>query len=78
MKTEELKKRTKDFAIAVIRLVQKLPNSGPERVIGYQLIKSGTSVGANYRAACLAKSGADFIGKMKIVEEESAAISLIL
>jgi four helix bundle protein len=70
MNAEELKKRTQDFALAVIKLVQTLPNYGPEKTISYQLLKCGTSVGANYRAACLAKSNSDFIAKMKIVEEE--------
>jgi four helix bundle protein len=67
---EDFKKRTQNFALAIIKLVQTLPNYGPEKIISYQLLKCGTSVGANYRAACLAKSNSDFIAKMKIVEEE--------
>ena len=71
MKPDDMKRRTKAFALSVIRLVQRLPQTGPARVIGNQLIRCGTSVGANYRAACRAKSQADFIAKMAIVEEET-------
>jgi four helix bundle protein len=67
---EELKKRTQLFAIAVIRFVQTLPSSDSANIIGRQLLKCGASVGANYRAACRAKSNADSIAKLKIVEEE--------
>jgi four helix bundle protein len=67
---EDFKKRTQRFAIAIIRLVQRLPHRAEADIIGRQLLKCGTSVGANYRAACRAKSSADFIAKMKIVEEE--------
>jgi four helix bundle protein len=70
MGADELKKRTKAFAISAIKLVQMLPDKGPDRVIGGQLLRSGTSVGANFRAACRARSHADFIAKLKIVEEE--------
>lgn len=66
-----MKKRTKAYALAIIRLVQTLPNTTTARVIGNQLLKCGTSVGANYRASCRAKSPADFIAKMGIVEEEA-------
>jgi four helix bundle protein len=62
--------RTKAFAIGVVRLVESLPRSRTSDVIGRQLMRSGTSVGANYRAASRAKSRADFIAKMGIVEEE--------
>jgi four helix bundle protein len=68
---EELKKRTKAFALRVIQLVEALPRSRTAEVIGKQLLRSGTSVGANYRAACRAKSPADFISKMGTVEEEA-------
>ena len=68
---EELKGRTKRFGLRIIRLVQSLPKGQPAGVIGRQLLRSGTSVGANYRAACRAKSAADFISKMAIVEEEA-------
>jgi four helix bundle protein len=67
----EMKRRTKEFALRVIRLVQSLPKGQMADVLGKQLLRSGTSVGANYRAACRAKSRADFISKMGIVEEEA-------
>jgi len=65
------KSRTKKLAVALIKQVDNLPRSLASDVIGKQLIRSGTSIGANYRAACRAKSTADMINKMKIVEEES-------
>ena len=71
MDKEELKLRTKQFALRVIRLVEALPRGKTADVLGRQLLRSGTSVGANYRAACRAKSTADFIAKMGIVEEET-------
>ncbi len=71
MDKEELKRRTKRFAVKVIRLVQTLPRGTAAYVIGKQLIRSATSVGANYRAACRAKSTADFVSKMGTVEEET-------
>ena len=71
MDKEELKGRTKQFALRVIRLVEALPRGKTADVLGRQLLRSGTSVGANYRAACRAKSTADFIAKMGIVEEET-------
>ncbi|MBI4115468.1 MAG: four helix bundle protein [Candidatus Omnitrophica bacterium] len=67
----DLKKRTQEFALQVIKLVELLPKSKASDVIGRQLMRSGTSVGANYRAACRAKSQIDFIAKLKIVEEET-------
>jgi four helix bundle protein len=67
---EELKQRTKQFALRVVRLVEALPRGQTADVLGRQLLRSGTSVGANYRAACRAKSTADFVAKMGIVEEE--------
>ncbi len=70
MKQEELKKRTKQFALEIIRLVESLPTTRTADILGGQLLRSGTSVGANYRSACRAKSVADFISKMGIVEEE--------
>ena len=70
MNPEEFKKRTKAFALRIVRLVEALPESGTAAVIGKQLLRSGLSVGANYRAACRARSRADFIAKMGIVEEE--------
>jgi len=71
MDKEELKNRTKQFALRVVRLVEALPRGRTADVLGRQLLRSGTSVGANYRAACRAKSTADFISKMGTVEEES-------
>lgn len=67
----EFKNRTKQIALRVIKLVQCLPDTETGRVIGKQLLRCGTSVGANYRAACRAKSTADVIHKLKIVEEEA-------
>ena len=71
MDKDEIKQRTKKFALDVIRLVEGLPPSYAGQVLGRQLLRSATSVGANYRAACRAKSVADFIAKMGIVEEEA-------
>jgi four helix bundle protein len=67
---EQLKKRTQDFGLGIIKLIQTLPDRSPVRSIGQQLIRCGTSVGANFRAATRARSHADFIAKLKIVEEE--------
>ena len=72
MNVEIFKKRTKDLALRVIRLVESLPDTKTANIIGNQLIRSATSVGANYRASCRAKSTADMINKLKIVEEEEA------
>ncbi len=71
MTQDELKKRTKEFALRIINLVETFPNTFLGRHVGGQLIRSGTSVAANYRAVCRAKSNADFIAKMGIVEEEA-------
>ena len=71
MDEKTFKARTKKLAVAIIKQVDKLPRSLSTDVIVKQLIRSGTSIGANYRAACRAKSTADMINKMKIVEEES-------
>ena len=68
---EELKTRTKVFAVNVIRFVGALPRARTADVIGRQLLRCGTSVGANYRAACLARSKADFVAKLGIVVEEA-------
>ena len=70
MNSEELKKRLKVFALRVIKLSESLPNTITGRTIANQIIRSGTSPGANYRAACLGKSDKDFINKLKMVEEE--------
>ena len=71
MNKDDMKYRTRQFALRVIRLVESLPKGRTENVLGKQLLRSCTSVGANYRAACRAKSTADFIYKMVIVEEET-------
>lgn len=71
MDEKTFKTRTKKLAVAIIHQTEKLPKSLASDVIGKQLVRSGTSIGANYRAACRAKSTADMINKMKIVEEES-------
>jgi four helix bundle protein len=68
---ELIKKRTKQIGLEVIKLVDELPNKTSAWVIAKQIIRSSTSIGANYRAACRAKSSADFINKLKIVEEEA-------
>jgi four helix bundle protein len=67
----DLQRRTKIFALDVIRLTERLPRNRAADVIGRQLLRSGTSVAANYRSACCAKSAADFVSKMGIVEEEA-------
>jgi len=67
---DDLKKRTREFALRVIRLCESLPSGRTADVIGRQLLRCGTSVGVNYRAACRARSTADFIAKLGIVEEE--------
>jgi four helix bundle protein len=71
MTKSELKNRTKKFALEIIKLVDGLPNSQASRVLGNQVLRSATSVAANYRAACRSKSTADFIYKLNMVEEES-------
>jgi four helix bundle protein len=71
MNAEDLKIRTKQFALRVLKLVAALPNSTQGRTIGGQLIRAGTSVGSNYRAACRGRSKAEFIAKLGIVEEEA-------
>jgi four helix bundle protein len=71
MNAEELKQRTKKYGLNIINLVNSLPNTSVARTIGNQLLRSGTSVGANYRAACRGKSRADFIAKAGISLEEA-------
>src|SRR6185437_903078 len=71
MTTRHLAARTRAFVSAVVRAVEELPRGRTADVIGLQLLRSGTSVGANYRAACRARSRRDFIAKMGIVEEEA-------
>jgi four helix bundle protein len=78
MRNGDLKQRTKKFALDIIKLVEALPRSRTADVLGRQLLRSGTSVAANYRAATRAKSPADFVCKMSIVEEEADESALWL
>jgi four helix bundle protein len=71
MNPDELKNRTRRFALRVFRLAECLPDTPTARVIRNQMIRCGSSVGANYRAACRAKSRPDFVSKMGTVEEEA-------
>jgi four helix bundle protein len=71
MNQNELKQRTKQFALRVMKLVEALPHSRSGNAIGNQLVRSGTAVGANYRATCRARSKAEFIAKIGVVEEEA-------
>jgi four helix bundle protein len=68
---DQLRQRTKDYAVRIVRLVRALKRSDEGQIIGRQLLRSGTSVGANYRAACRARSKAEFAAKMGIVLEET-------
>lgn len=72
MDKRELEQRTKEFALKVINFIGKLPKSKATDVLGYQLLKSGTSIGANYREANRAESHNDFIHKIGIVEKEAS------
>ena len=71
MNEAQMKKRTKDFAKEIIRICRRLPNDREGRLIGDQLFRSGTAVAANYRAACRARSKAEFVSRLAIVEEEA-------
>jgi four helix bundle protein len=71
MDERELKGRTKQFALRVVKLVESLPAGVAGRSVAGQLFRSGTSVGANYRAACRGRSKAEFAAKLGIVEEEA-------
>ena len=71
MTPEELKKRTKAYAIRAMKLADSLPNTRSGNVIANQLIRSATSVGANYRAVCRSRSDADFVSKAGVTLEES-------
>ena len=68
---EQLRDRTKAFALRIIRLYRSLPFKTDSQVLGKQLLRSGTSVAANYRAVCRARSQAEFVAKMGVVLEES-------
>src|SRR5256885_9551615 len=78
MQNNDLKQRTKKFALGLIKLVESLPRTRTGDVLGRQLLRSATSVAANYRAATRAKSPADFVCKMGIVEEEADESALWL
>jgi four helix bundle protein len=71
MTPDQMKQRTKTFAIRTVRVVEKLPAKRSAEAIGHQLLRCGTSVGANYRAACRARSAAEFRAKLGICEEEA-------
>jgi len=66
-----MKRRTKDFALRILKLYRSLPRTDEARVLGNQLLRSSTSVGANYRAACRARSRVEFISKLGVVLEEA-------
>jgi len=71
MTSDELKFRTKRYSLIIIDVIDKLPNTIAGRAVANQIVRSGTSVGANYRAVCRARSDKEFIAKMTIVAEES-------
>ena len=71
MNADDLKERTKRFALEILKLVAELPNTVQGRTIAGQLVRAGTSVGSNYRAACRGRSRAEFIAKLGVVEEEA-------
>src|SRR5882672_4545271 len=70
MNPEDLKRRTKQFALRILKLVAALPNTVQGRAIGGQLVRAGTAVGANYRATCRSRSRAEFVARI-VVEEEA-------
>jgi four helix bundle protein len=70
-RTEQLRTRTKDFALRIVHLFRSLPPAVEAQIIGKQLLRCGTAVGANYRAACRARSKAEFVSKIGIVTEEA-------
>ena len=78
MDSEALKKRTKDFALRVLKLVAALPKSVEGKAIANQIVRSGTSIAANYRAACRARSKAEFVSKLGIALEEADETQLWL
>ena len=78
MDPDELKKRTKQFGLRIIRLVESLPSNKVATPIGNQLLRCGTSVGANYRSACRGRSKPDFIAKVGIAIEEADELIAIL
>jgi len=70
MTEQELRERFKKFSIRIIKMVDSMPNTISGRAIASQIVRSGTSPAANYRAACIGKSNRDFLNKLKMVEEE--------
>jgi len=78
MDPEELKNRTRKFALLVLNLAEKLPRGVKGRVLSDQIARSGTSAAANYRAACKARSRAEFIAKIAIAEEEADEVQFWL
>ena len=70
MDKNDLQERMINFAVRIIKMVDSMPNSISSMAIARQIVRSGTSPSANYRAACIAKSDKDFVNKLKIVEEE--------
>ena len=78
MTSEELKNRTKAFALRVMNLMEALPNSIKGRAIANQIVRSGMSVAANYRAGCRARSRAEFVSRIGVVEEEADETALWL
>ncbi len=71
MTSDELKKRTKQFALRILKVVEAMPRSATGKILANQMGRSGTSVAANYRAACKARSRAEFVAKLGIVEAEA-------
>jgi four helix bundle protein len=71
MNPEDLKRRTKQFALRILKLVAALPNTVQGRTISGQLVRAGTAVGANYRATCRSRSRAEFVARIGVVEEEA-------
>ena len=69
--SEALKTRTKDFALRILRLYRSLPRTDEARILGTQLLRCSTSIGANYRAACRGRSRAEFVAKLGVVLEEA-------
>lgn len=78
MDAEELKARTKDLALRILRLVAALPKTIEGRAIANQLVRSGTSIAANYRSACRARSKAEFVAKLGVALEEADETQLWL
>ena len=78
MNPQELKERTKQFALRVMRLVDALPRAAKGNAVAGQLMRSGTSVAVNYRAACRGRSRAEFVAKIGVVEEEANETALWL